>query len=369
MRLAIPFSAALLLFAAAPQPAAAQFGQIFGPLGAPLDALTRGMGRAIRPPAHRPRANAASQSAAATPSAQRQDGLAQTPEPAAFWPSAASDLFGYVLTKEASFWSRGYGDILASMFQQPSDKIVAAQARAASDSQDRTTATGPGTGRWCTEAGLNQRDEITKNLGEGLSLNPAQQQAFAELRAALARAYDEIAAACPKTLPAAVPDRLRAMQDRLWSLHVTALMLREPLQKFYNTLDGDQKARLDAAQGDPQTEGRAGQRGGDQAKQLCLAQAQRGPSWPSDLVARAIRPTKDQQTSLAAVGKAFAEAARQTLGSCPQHSPATPVARLDAALDRLDSLFFVSTSLVPVVDELYGSLNSRQRTDFDAMKL
>lgn len=411
MRLALPAAvAALLLVAITPTEAPAQ-RLVIGPLSVGMPSLfRRGVRRAFRPyayRAHRPRVRAArhyvprraaiaraqqrqalpppapppeqqalrqpqalpppmSQNQA-TPSQQRQ--MAQIPlaQPEAFWPGASQDLFDYVLwSKDAGLRTHGYGAIVASMLAQPS-RVAAERGESVTPARQAETTGSASAGEKpvCGEPAASRAEAATQQLRDTLALAGDEQRALAELRSALLKADKEIAAACPQGTPATVPDRLRAMQDRLWAIRVAATNLRAPLQKFHDSLTNEQKAKL-AAQQPSNGESQSGAPAGA-AAMLCQAQTQQAPQWPAEQVARTIRPNKDQRVGLEALSKTSAQMGMMMAGSCPQKAPTTVVVRLDATLDWLDAVLFAAANVAVPVDDFYRSLNGAQKAKLDTL--
>lgn len=387
MRLAITAIAALLLLVTSPTDAPAlKLGRVFGKITGPVSSLLRRGGqRALRPYAYRPRAYAKRRAvsaraavAAVAPAQQGQAQRGQTPprpisqgqivRPEPFWPAASQDLFDYIMWPKApGLWAHGYGVLVASMFAQPPKTAGTRGNRlAASDSAEQTASVAPTGGEpICDRHGTGRADAITRQLRDTLALADDERGALAELHSALLKADEDITAACPQEMPVAMPDRLREMQDRLWAMRVAVTNLRAPLQAFHDSLTSEQKAKLDAQQpseGDSKRDASAGT-----AARLCQAQTQRAPHWPADQIARAVRANRVQQASLEALSQTSSQMGLMMAGSCPQKVPATPLARLNAALDWIDTVLFAATNMVVVVDDFYQSLNDGQKSKLNTL--
>jgi len=74
----------------------------------------------------------------------------------------------------------------------------------------------------------------------------AQKTALNDLRAASTKAAGEIAAACPRDLPASPTARLELTEKRLEVMLTAVKTVRPAFEAFYATLTDAQKARLDA---------------------------------------------------------------------------------------------------------------------------
>jgi len=75
----------------------------------------------------------------------------------------------------------------------------------------------------------------------------AQKPAVDELRSALNAAAQRTAVGCPSEFPKTMPARLELMKSRMESMVASIKSARPAFDKFYATLDEQQKARLDNA--------------------------------------------------------------------------------------------------------------------------
>lgn len=391
MRLAVTAISVTLLLTLTPNEAPARKLSL-GALIGPVNSILRGAVR-VRPYAYRPRARFSRRPAAARAAIAQRARAAQMAQlgalatPVAFWPDASQDVFDYVLTpREDGLWAHGFGAVVASMFtpppkadskpepktdprneqktdtvaagEQPEQTVGAAPAGAAASSAQPV----------CPEDRASHAEAITDWLRDMLAL-PADQRVLTQLRAALTRADDEITAGCPRDVPATLPDRLRAMQDRLWAVRVVATGLRTSVQDFQNGLTSEQKAKLDAPQSAARESQSRRRAQADMAGKLCYAQAQRAPQWPSEQIARAVRPNKEQQESLAALSETSTKMSMMMMGACPQKPAATPHDRLNVALDWLDNMLFATANVAVAVDDFYGRLSDEQKSKLDTLSL
>ena len=74
-----------------------------------------------------------------------------------------------------------------------------------------------------------------------------QRAALGELRTASTKAAEIITTACSSQIPATSTERMAVMEKRLDAMLQAIKAVRPAFEAFYNTLDGEQKARLDAA--------------------------------------------------------------------------------------------------------------------------
>src|SRR5262249_14438418 len=77
-------------------------------------------------------------------------------------------------------------------------------------------------------------------------IRPSEPQRYAleALQAASARASEELKASCPQTTPQSLPDRLRAVEQRLFAMTTALKTVRPALTDFYGLFSDEQKARV-----------------------------------------------------------------------------------------------------------------------------
>lgn len=387
MRLAIPAVSALVLLASASTDAPAQrLDRILGPVTGTVDSLLRrGARKILRPPVYRSpyrsRARAARSravsrgtAAQAAPSqlvphstAPTARGQLRPPEP--FWPDAPQDIFSYVLAPEdARMRAPGYGALMVSMLAQPSSGPERRGRSVAAANDEQAVGAMPaaaGLALACRDSGVTRAETIVNRLGDTLALRDGE-RVLAELRSALRQTEEEMSASCPYSMPASFPERLRILQDRLWAIRVAASGLRAPLQIMHDALTDEQKAEPTAGQ--PVQRETTGESASDVSKQ-CYMQLQMAPQWPAEQIARAVRLNTDQQASFGVLSETTSQMDRLMMGACPQTPRTTPLARLDAMLDWLDTLLFAGTNTIIAADDFYRSLSDEQKARLDTFNL
>jgi hypothetical protein len=80
-----------------------------------------------------------------------------------------------------------------------------------------------------------------------------------------------------------------------------------------------------------------------------------------------VRPNEAQRTSLEALQKTLFGMAIYLKGACPSETLSTPVARLDAAMRRLDGMLYAVIAISPALDDFYGQLNNEQKARFNSI--
>lgn len=284
---------------------------------------------------------------------------------AIFWPDAAGDLVGYVLFPKGNdrFWAHGYDSIVAAAF-------------AASDADDRRAKRSRPAGNEVSDAASPAKaplasadlcgstpaaadaDALIERIERLIEPSASQRDAREQLRAALAQTIERINATCPAAAPATLPERLAAIQNRIWAMHDALLTLRLPFENFYNSLTDEQQRRLrrDEAQSGEiaanTTDGRA---------QTCAEPAAGIADGIMRAIGRAAPPSGPQRAGLDALRMNSAAMAKLVAGSCPSDPRLPPMDRFAAATDRLDVMLFAAMSMSPALQQLYDSLDDKQK--------
>jgi hypothetical protein len=212
-------------------------------------------------------------------------------------------------------------------------------------------------------------------IQQAIQPNDAQRAALDDLANASVKAAQDIKAACPTQVAATAPARLAAMQARIEAMIAGVGTVEPPLQKFYDSLDDGQKAKLNALGQDqrnaktanektanaktaPAAEGAAAQNCGAQAGVM---------QWPADAIESKLHPTDAQRSSLAALQQASAKAADMLKASCQPNDAITPPARLEAVGKRLDVMLQAVKTVRTALDDFYGKLSDEQKAQFEAI--
>jgi hypothetical protein len=264
---------------------------------------------------------------------------APQPPPAAGWPAASpsvyEDLLGYILLPRDyadRLWAHGYDDIVGA--------VLTPAAAARSNQAASMIARG-----MCSAEAQQLADKPITRLGEIIELTAAQQMALDELRAAVGQAVERGRAALCGTNSQSAGEPLKPMLDGLWTMWDATILMRAPLEKFYDSLTPEQKMQLGKAGEMAQTSPAACAEGHADPQQAAL----------NDRIAQAIEaaagpnPSPDQGRKLDALRQQFAELAKFLATSCPQASEPSPVSRLSAAGERMNALMYVVANMSPAV--------------------
>ena len=281
-----------------------------------------------------------------------------------FWPDAAADLANYVLFANGKerFWTYGYDSIVGAAFTVPDNGDP--RGMHGQSSQAKT----PLPSADLCRANSASADALIERIERAVGSNVSQRDALEQLRRALAQAIERIAAACPATMPTTVAERLKAIQDRIWAMHDALLTIRLPFETFYNSLTDELRPRL--RREEPESAGLAagaseghGQTVVDRRAPTCSEPT----AGTADPILRVIAPAahEQQRADLEALRQTSVAMAQLIAGSCPSDAHLDdPMARFAAAKDRLDVMLFVVMSMSPVLQQLDGSLDDKQKAGF-----
>jgi len=316
------------------------------------------------PPPERP-APVAPEQAAALPPDQT---AAAPPEraPAIFWPDAARDLVEYVLlpTGNDRFWAYGYDAIVQGAFA-PSNVDDRRSARNRPPANQVSDATSPATplfsssdlcGNVAADAGA---DALIERIERAVEPTASQRDALEKLRTAVGQAMERIKATCPAAAPA---QRLSAIQDRIWAMHDALLTLRLPFEDFSNSLTDEQQRHLRAGAPDS---AQSGANATDGRAQRCAEPAAGIADGIMRAIGRAAPPSGPKRAGLEALRLNSAAMAKLVAGSCPADPLLSPMGRFTAATDRLDVMLFAAMSMGPALQQLYDSLDDKQKADLN----
>jgi hypothetical protein len=317
----------------------------------------------------------APQSATAAPTEHSAPAESTAPQQttAIFWPDAAADLVDYLLFANGNdrFWSYGYDTIVAAAFaaseaekQQPARSHAPADRLSDASSQTKT----PLAAAALCGATSVSADALVERIERAVEPNASQRDALEQLRHAVGEAIERIAATCPSAPPASVAQRLNAIQDRIWIMHDALLTIRLPLEAFYNSLTDEQRQRLRVAQ--PLSAGTAAnatdgrdQTTADGRATMCAEPAAGSADWIMRAIERAAPPRERQRAGLKGLRQNSAAMAQLVAASCPTDPHLDPMGRFAAATDRLNVMLFAVMSMSPMLQQLYDSLDDKQKVE------
>lgn len=281
-----------------------------------------------------------------------------------FWPFAIYDVYDYAMWGDSSgFWDYGYPDIHAAIFSPYSRTELTAYT--GSRPPGRRARRVPLVAQLCGDDTRPISEGVVGPLQQTVQPNnEAQRAAMEELATALITAAHMIRATCPAHAALSAPERLTLMQQRIGVMIHAQAKVQPALIKFYDLLDEEQEARLNAIADDRRkTPAPAGDQ---EAPAQASAQAQPAAlRWPVDIETR-LRLNDAQRVAL----KALQDANGMAMGSLsvpPPDDTTTPPARLDAVEGRLNALQQAVYVVNVALGEFYATLSDEQKAQFEAI--
>jgi hypothetical protein len=282
-----------------------------------------------------------------------------------FWPFAIYDIYDYSIWGDGiGFWDYGYPDIYAAIFAPYGHGELAAYTGPSPSGRRHRGV--PPLQQLCGDdsreiAGLI--DQLQQAIQPN---NEAQRAALDDLANALISAAQMIRASCPTPTAVTAPDRLAVMQQRIGAMIQAELAVQQPLGKFYDLLDDEQEARLNALAEDRRKMSAAN--GATEAPaQGCGAARPAALRWPADEIEARLHPNDAQRTALKALQDANARAVEILNNACPPKDAITLPTRLDAVDGRLDAMLQAVSLVSVALQDFYGALSDEQKAQFEAI--
>jgi hypothetical protein len=282
-----------------------------------------------------------------------------------FWPFAIYDVYDYAIWGDgAGFWDYGYPDIYAAIFAPYGHDDLAAYA--APGPHGRRHRRVPSLQQLCGDDSRDMAGLAIDQMQQATQPNEALRAALDDLANALISAAQMIQASCPAQTAFTAPGRLAVMQQRIGAMIMAASAVQQPLGKFYDLLEDEQEARLNALADDRRKLSAAN--GATEAPaQACGAAPPAALQWPADEIEARLHPNDTQRAALKVLQDANARAADILNADCQPDDLTTPPARLDAVEGRLAALqqavYLVSTAL----ENFYATLSDEQKAQFEAI--
>lgn len=284
-----------------------------------------------------------------------------------FWPFAYGDFFYYALWPDDyydvdPFWVYGYGDIYEGIFSPyVYDDYVqgsGAPARMAALTQSMTQS--------CDDEAAEVTGWPIDQIKAAVQPDPQQSALLDDLGNAVVKASDVIKSHCPTSVSFTPTGRLDTMQQRLQGLVQAVTIVGEPLGKFYDSLNDEQKARFNSIK--PATDRAAAPNAtaanATTPKSDCDASAM---AWPTEQIDQAVQPNDAQRAKLDALQAAAAKGADIIKAACPSETPSTPPARLAAAGKHLQAMLQAVDAIRPPLHDFYNSLSDNQKARFNTV--
>ena len=282
-----------------------------------------------------------------------------------FWPFAIYDIYDYTIRGDGiGFWDYGYPDIYAAIFAPYGhDDLAAYTGPSPLDRRHRRV---PPLPQLCGDDSGEIAGLPIDQIAQAIQPNEAQRAALDDLANALISAARMIRASCPTQTAFTAPDRLAVMQQRIEAMIKAESAMQQPLGKFYDLLDDEQEARLNAL-GEDRRKMSPAKRATEAPAQGCGAAQSAALQWPADEIEARLHPNDTQRAALKALQDANARAVDVLTAGCQPEDAITPPARLDAVDGRLaamqQAVYLVSAAL----EGFYATLSDEQKAQFEAI--
>jgi hypothetical protein len=313
--------------------------------------------------------------------------------PYVYWPYVYDPFwyYGYPDLYAGLFWPYGYNDFAGPAVAYggggtggyvsgpPPGSGISTNGRYASaratggvpsgTATDARSTTRAAMGRYAEYCGDDSRDVAgvpVEDIQRAVDPTDEQRAVLDELGNASVQAAQIIKSACPTDVSLTPVGRIDAMQQRVRAMLEAIRVVRNPLEKFYNMLNDEQKARFNGLGQNQAQTARAGTGPGVGSPAAnCTNRAI--PDWPAAQIDRTVRPSAAQQASLAALQDAAAKAKDMLQTSCPGEMPSTPLARISAIEQRLQLILAAVQTVRGPLNDFYGSLSDEQKAQFNAI--
>jgi hypothetical protein len=276
----------------------------------------------------------------------------------AFWPDTYSN----------DFAKYGFGMIAAAIVGSSSDASKADHRRQAATAGQATGAIASASRDFlpsCDIADTSASGWMTGQIKEQLRPTRPQLAAFDDLQNQLTEGATAIRSRCRASNSDSPLERLGELKQRIWAIHDADVLARPSIKTLYDGLTEKQKATFKNAA--PPAQNRNGVAGpvGERYQACAMASGDTAQGL-IDAIARKVRPTAEQQTSLESFGKISAQMEKMLLASCAQPPADSPLGRLDAADNRLVTINYAASNMQIALNAFYSMLSGEQKRNFDA---
>ena len=306
-----------------------------------------------------------------------------------YWPYAYTDVFHYTFWPEAyepAYWATAYDDLFDGVFFPDGAPYVeytdegpyeGPYARATTGSapprEGRVRETprqipgqlSPQARQVCAEPDKGVAAWPFDKIAEAVRPSAEQQSLLQQMELAAGQAADRLKQACPENLPMTPGGRLQAMTLRLQGTLDAVKLVRPPLEKFYESLSDEQKARFNELGPEigrnekrTATSQQPGDCGGEKSGLSALA---------IDRIEDIVQPTDAQLSALDKLSQALGKAVETLKTACPTTVATTPVGRLETMQQRLEAMIEAANTVRPALDDFYASLSNEQKAKFNRL--
>jgi hypothetical protein len=302
---------------------------------------------------------------------------------ATYWPYVYADVFYYTFwpyAYEPAYWGYVYDDFFDGIFFPDGAPYVEyAEGPYQGPYVRETTGSAPrrATPGRVTQAARQVCAEPDKGItawpfdriAAAIKPNAEQKELLAQMEQAAEEAADRLKQACPENLPMTPGGRLQAMTLRLQATLDAVKLVRPPLEKFYESLNDEQKARFNEIGPDIGRDAkRTASSRPDSPQQGDCSGAKSGLSGLAiDRIEEVVQPTEAQLGGIDRLSEALDKAVAALQAACPITVALTPVGRLEAMQNRLEAMIEAANLVRPALDDFYASLSNEQKAKFNRL--
>jgi hypothetical protein len=293
-----------------------------------------------------------------------------------FWPYAYDDFLDYTYSPYAydTFWPYAFDDVYAGIYggyapqYSAPENAYAYAGSAASESTYSRTANPPignataagGSERICSGQAQGLTDFSIQKIAQQVEPDQKQQALLDDLKTATVKAVNILQAACPSELPSTPTGRLATMRTRVDAMLQAVQTVRPALEKFYASLNDEQRERFNAIDQGQQT----AQNQPSNVDRLCKSQTAQG-RLPLERIQRTLHLSSAQDDDLKALDDATTKAGEILQGKCEPAQTLTPTGRLAEMEARLSAMSQALATTQTALNKFYGSLSDEQKAQFD----
>jgi hypothetical protein len=154
------------------------------------------------------------------------------------------------------------------------------------------------------------------------------------------------------------------MQQRVEAMVNAVAIVQPALEKFYGSLDDEQKARFNGLAED-QRRVPASNTANPSLVQNCGVQA--APAWPGSEIEAKLHPNDTQRAALGVLQDTAARVSEDLKAACQPSDLLTPPGRMAAIRKRLDTMLDGVKSVRAALEDFYATLNDEQKAQFEAI--
>ena len=285
-----------------------------------------------------------------------------------FWPWAYWDFVDYTFWPYAYdvFWPYAYDDLYEGVFGPYAyEEPAYADVRPTSQTRERFITTPV----VCNAQAPALTDWPIQQIAQTVQPDEVQQSALNDLKDATAKSVNILQVACPDELPSTPTARLETMRKRIGTMLLAVSIVQPPLQRFYDSLNDEQKARFNVIGPEAQVaRASSGGNGSPDLSQVCGDELLKA-NVPTERIAQMLKPTDVQRTALDGLNDATKKSAAFLKASCSEEQTLTPPGRVAAMEQRLNAMLEAIKIVQPALENFYGLLTDEQKARFNQLGL